>query len=552
MKRLKLTIYLMLTIPFCILLTRAFVLQVIQHKSHLEYIESLKVYVRKIDAPRGRILTRDGTVLAWDEEILMAKSTGSMDVQKVGEILGQERKLKLLLGEDVQVTEAETVKLERTGVLVFRKYIRRYSGLAPHIVGYVGVDRYGVSGIEKQYDSYLRGQDGYELVSMSVSGGIIGRFLQAIPIAGNDVVLTIDSKIQEYAQKLLSNSNHPGTIIVQSAKDGSILAMASYPSFDPNMFLNIDQKQWAEISNDPKSPLLNRAISATYPPGSILKPLYAIAYLENDPDLKRTIDCNGYYEYIGSSGRSLGLYRDWYVPGHGVTDLKKAIRVSCNVFFYNLALELGIEKMKQYANFFMIDQLTGIDLPGERKGLYPDPNWKYNIYKEPWYPGDTILCGIGQSFINITPIEVLSFFNAIANDATCYRPHLLDHIKNQQGKKVLEYEKNILYKISLKQSTLSFLKDSLREVVKSNGNPADEGTAYQAFKDFRIDIAGKTGTAETGKKSERSHSWFAAFSPVNSPQFIVLVMLENAGGGGEAAAPMARKIFEYLLEEKRK
>ena len=475
-----------------------------------------------------------------------------MDVQKVGEILGQEKKLKLLLGEDVQVTEAEAVKLERTGVLVFRKYIRRYSGLAPHVVGYIGVDRYGISGIEKQYDSYLKGQDGYELVSMSVSGGIIGRFLQAIPIAGNDIVLTIDSKIQEYAQKLLSNSNHAGTIIVQSAKDGSILAMASYPSFDPNMFLNIDQKQWAEISNDPKSPLLNRAISATYPPGSILKPLYAIAYLENDPDLKRTIDCNGYYEYIGSSGRSLGLYRDWYVPGHGVTDLKKAIRVSCNVFFYNLALELGIEKMKQYANFFMIDQLTGIDLPGERKGLYPDPNWKYNIYKEPWYPGDTILCGIGQSFINITPIEVLSFFNAIANDATCYRPHLLDHIKNQQGKKVLEYEKNILYKISLKQSTLSFLKDSLREVVKSNGNPADEGTAYQAFKDFRIDIAGKTGTAETGKKSERSHSWFAAFSPVNSPQFIVLVMLENAGGGGEAAAPMARKIFEYLLEEKRK
>lgn len=552
MKRLKIAVYAMMTIPFFILLIRAFVLQVIQYKSHLEYVESLKVYVRKIDAPRGRILTKDGVVLAWDEGILVAKSTGSMNVEKIGEILGQERKLKLILGEEVQVTEAEAMKLETTGVLVFRKYIRRYSNLAPHVVGYISADRYGVSGIEKQYDSYLKGQDGYELVSISVSGGIIGRFLQAIPIAGNDVVLTIDSKLQDHVQKLLSNSNHAGTIIVQSAKDGSILAMASYPSFDQNMFLNIDQRQWIEISNDPKSPLLNRAISATYPPGSILKPLYAIAYLENDPDLKRTVDCKGYYEYIGSSGRSLGLYRDWYVPGHGVTDLRKAIKVSCNVFFYNLALELGIERMKQYANLFMIDQLTGIDLPGERKGLYPDPNWKYNAYKESWYPGDTILCGIGQSFINLTPIEILTFFNAIANDATCYRPHLLDHIKNQQGRKVFEYEKSILYKAPLKQSTLSFLKDSLREVVKSNGNPADEGTAYQAFRGLRIDVAGKTGTAETGKKGERSHSWFIAFSPVNSPQIIALVMLENAGGGGEAAAPMARKIFEFLLEETRK
>ncbi|MFN3283322.1 MAG: penicillin-binding transpeptidase domain-containing protein [Pseudothermotoga sp.] len=552
MKRLKVVVYIMMTVPFCVLLIRAFILQVVQHKSHLDYVESLKVYVRKIDAPRGRILTKDGVALAWDEEILVARSTGSMDVEKVGDILGQERKLRLILGEEVQVTEAEAIKLERSGVLVFRRYMRRYSNLAPHVVGYISADRNGISGIEKQYNSYLKGQDGYELVSISVTGGITGRFLQAVPIAGNDVVLTIDSKLQDYVQKLLSSSNHAGTIIVQSAGEGSILAMASYPSFDPNIFLSIDKRQWMEISNDPKSPLLNRAISATYPPGSILKPLYAIAYLEGEPDLKRTIDCTGYFEYIGSSGRPLGLYRDWYVSGHGVTDLKKALKVSCNVFFYNLALELGIERMKQYANLFMIDQLTGIDLPGERKGLYPDPSWKYNLYKESWYPGDTILCGIGQSFITLTPIEVLTFFNAIANDATCYSPHLLDHVKNQQGSKIFEYEKKILYKISLKQSTLSFLKDSLREVVKSNGDPAEEGTAYQAFKGFRIDVAGKTGTAETGRKGERSHSWFAAFSPVNSPKFTVLVMLENAGGGGEAAAPMARKIFEFLLEEKGK
>lgn len=550
MKRLRVVVYFMISIPFCILLIRAFVLQIVQHKSHLEYIESLKVYVRKIDAPRGRIMTSDGVPLAWDEEILVAKSTGSMDVERVDEVLGQERKLKLILGEEVQISEAEAMKLENSGVLVFRKYIRRYSNLAPHVVGYVGSDRHGVSGIEKQYDSYLKGQDGYELVSISPSGRVIGRFLEAIPLAGNDVVLTIDSKLQDYVQRLLSSSNRAGSVIVQSAKDGAILAMASSPSFDPNIFLGMDQRQWLEISNDPQSPLLNRAIGATYPPGSIIKPLYAIAYLENDPDLTKTVDCRGYYEYIGSSGRSLGIYRDWYVAGHGITDLKKAIKVSCNVFFYNLALQLGIERMKQYADLFMIDQPTGIDLPGERKGLYPDPNWKYGAYKEPWYPGDTILCGIGQSFINLTPIEILNFFNAIANDGICYRPHVLDYVKNQQGRKQFEYEKTLSYKIPLKQSTINFIKDSLREVVKSNGSPTDEGTAYQAFKGLKIDVAGKTGTAETGRKGERSHSWFVAFSPTYSPQFLVLTMLEYAGGGGEVAAPMSRKIFEYLLEER--
>lgn len=548
MRRLRMAVYLMITVPFFILLARAFVLQVVQYKSHREYIESLKVHVRRIEAPRGKIMTRDGVVLAWDEEILVAKSIGSIDTEKVEQVLGQERKLKLLLGEEVPVTEAEAIKLENTSVLVFRKYIRRYGKLAPHILGYLNADRQGVSGIEKQYDNYLKGVDGHELVSISASGKVIGRFLQALPIAGNDLILTIDSRIQEYAQRLLSSSNHAGTVIVQSAEDGSILAMVSSPSFDPNVLLSVDRRQWLEISNDPKSPLLNRAISAAYTPGSIIKPLYAIAYLEDQPDLVRTVDCKGYYEYIGSTGRVLGVYRDWYVAGHGTTDLKKAIKVSCNVFFYTLALEIGIEKMKHFSNLFMLDGLTGIDLPGERKGLYPDPSWKQSVYKEPWYPGDTILCGIGQGFVSLTPIEVINFFSTLANNGVSYRPHLLSKVVNQQGKQIFEYERTISNKVMLKGSTVKYLKDALREVVMSNGNPADEGTAYQAFKGFGIPVAGKTGTAETGRSGERPHSWFAGFSPIDSPQIVVLVMLENAGGGGEAAAPMARKILDFCLK----
>lgn len=551
MKRLKVIVYLMATIPFLILLARAFVLQILQRESHREYVDSLKVYVRQIEAPRGKILTNDGSPIAWDEEVLVARSTGLMDPNSVEEVVGPERKLKLLLGEEIIVTEAEAIKLQKTGVLISRKYIRKYSNLAPHVVGYIDIDRKGMSGVEKEYDSYLRGTNGYELISISPSGKTFGRFLQAAPIAGNNLILTIDSKIQDYVQKLLKESNYTGTIIVQ-ASDGSILAMASNPDFDPNLFVNsMDRRQWNEISNNPQSPLLNRAISATYPPGSVIKPLYAIAYLEEGLDLTKTVNCKGYFEFVGNSGNVLGTYRDWYVSGHGETDLKKALRVSCNVFFYNLALELGIEKMKQFANLFMLDQLTGVDLPGERTGLFPDPSWKSRVYNQPWYPGDTILCGIGQSFINLTPIEVLNFFNAIANDGTCYQPHVLQLISNQQGEKIVRYEKNASYKVPLKDTTIDFLKDSLKEVVESNGNHSEEGTAYQAFKGLNIDVAGKTGTAETGKQGEKSHSWFVGFSPVKNPEIIVLVMLEKAGGGGEAAAPLARKVFEFWMNNRK-
>ncbi|HBJ81592.1 MAG TPA: penicillin-binding protein, partial [Pseudothermotoga sp.] len=170
MKRLKVIVYLMATIPFLILLARAFVLQILQRESHREYVDSLKVYVRQIEAPRGKILTNDGSPIAWDEEVLVARSTGLMDPSSVEEVVGPERKLKLLLGEEIIVTEAEAIKLQKTGVLISRKYIRKYSNLAPHVVGYIDIDRKGMSGVEKEYDSYLRGTNGYELISISPSG----------------------------------------------------------------------------------------------------------------------------------------------------------------------------------------------------------------------------------------------------------------------------------------------------------------------------------------------------------------------------------------------
>ncbi len=537
----------LLIVPFVILISRAFVLQVVEYKSHRNYVESLRIQVKSLEAPRGRILSRDGVVLAWDEETLIAHATLATDFDEVEKIVGAERKIELVLKGRLTVTQAEAIKLQRAGVYVEKKYIRKYNGMAPHVVGYVDTSRNGVAGVEKQYDTFLKGKPGYELVSVSPSGRVLGRLLTSSPLPGGDVILTIDSKLQQYAETLLRDSKTKGVILVQSV-DGEILALASHPTFDPNVLASgIEPRQWDRLVNDPDAPLLNRATSALYAVGSVIKPLYAIAYLETGED-DLTIDCHGYYEYRTSSGKIAGVYKDWYAPGHGTTDLRKALRVSCNVFFYELALRLGINEMKAWADKFKISSITNIDLPGEVEGLFPDPAWKQRRYGEIWYPGDTILCGIGQGFITLTPLQILNFFNTVANRGTCYTPHVLLGTFDPNTKVMEKVESMVSYTVDVKPKTWDFLVKALVEVVSYKDGPADEGTAYQAFKGARFEVAGKTGTAEMGKAGEKPHSWFAGFSPVNKPQVVVTVLLENAGTGSEAAAPMARKILERYWE----
>ncbi len=548
MKETKIVFYIMY-LSFVILLIWAFKLQVLETELHRTYLDSLRIVVRRIEAPRGRIMTEDGMVLAWDEETFFAKVVGSVEADAIERILGKSRKLELIMGEEVPVTEAEALQLSKYGVMITAKYTRRYHPLAAHVVGYVDSSRKGISGVEREYDDLLSGSEGSELMSITKSGRVEGRFLKAPPIPGSDIVLTINSQLQIEVEKLLKESGLNGCVIVQSSQNGDILAMASFPSYDQNIFVEgMDQRRWNELVNDPNSPLLNRAISAVYPPGSVIKPLYVISYLETSTEWDITVDCKGYFDYIGSSGKVLGTYRDWYVPGHGETDLRKAIRVSCNVFFYNLALKLGIETMSRYASLLMIDQLTDIDLPGEVKGSYPTPAWKMKKYGEQWYPGDTILAGIGQGFIVLTPIEVLNFYNIVANRGICWQPHVLRQVRPPLRKIAETFEKKENLVVSISDRTLDFLWEAMKEVTKFDGKIQEQGTAYRAFKDFPMNVAGKTGTAETGRPSEKAHSWFVGIAPAESPEIIVLVVLENGGSGGETAAPLARKIFDKWLK----
>lgn len=548
MKGTKIVFYIMY-LSFVILLIWAFKLQVLETELHRTYLDSLRIVVRRIEAPRGRIMTEDGMVLAWDEETFFAKVVGNVEADAIEKILGKSRKLELIMGEEVPVTEAEALQLSKYGVMITVKYTRRYQPLAAHVVGYIDSSRKGISGVEREYDDLLSGSEGSELMSITKSGRVEGRFLKAPPIPGSDIVLTINSQLQTEVEKLLKESGLNGCVIVQSSQNGDILAMASFPSYDQNIFVEgMDQRRWNELVNDPNSPLLNRAISAVYPPGSVIKPLYVISYLETSTEWDIAVNCKGYFDYIGSSGKVLGTYRDWYVPGHGETDLRKAIRVSCNVFFYNLALKLGIETMSKYASLLMIDQLTDIDLPGEVKGSYPTPAWKMKKYGEQWYPGDTILAGIGQGFVVLTPIEVLNFYNIVANRGICWQPHVLRQVKSPLGKIAETFERRENLVVSISDRTLDFLWEAMKEVTKFDGGIQEQGTAYRAFKDFPMSVAGKTGTAETGRPSEKAHSWFVGITPAESPEIIVLVVLENGGSGGETAAPLARKIFDKWLE----
>jgi penicillin-binding protein 2 len=223
--------------------------------------------------------------------------------------------------------------------------------------------------------------------------------------------------------------------------------------------------------NDPGAPLLNRATSALYAVGSVIKPLYAIAYLEKFGEDDSMVDCQGYYEYRTSSGRVAGVYKDWYEPGHGLTDLRKALRVSCNVFFYQLALKLGIDEMKSWADKFRVSSITMIDLPAEAEGLFPDPSWKQRIYREIWYPGDTILCGIGQGFILMTPMQILNFFNTLANRGTCYTPHVLLGTFDPNTKVMEKVEPAVPYTVDVKPKTWDFLVKALVESSRTKMVP---------------------------------------------------------------------------------
>lgn len=509
--------------------------QVIDQPKHRALLNSLlerSVYSKGL---RGAIYSSDGVKIAWSERIptLVLKKYTAEDEKKLRKYIDDSQLAILKNNGSVEVSWEQAFVLQSMGYEIIPTERRKSYGFLYHIVGSVNKDGEGISGLEYVYNNVLKGK-------LSVSYGIRspgGKYQQSIIESfgenGLDLQTTINFKLQKYAYDLLSELATPSVIIVSNVQTGDILAMASYPA--PEVDLNgVDVLTWEKLVNDPLKPLLNRAISNVYPPGSTFKVVTAIAQmLYSHPN---TITCNGVFRYRDSKGRVTATYKDWLITGHGVVDLRKAIRVSCNVYFYNAALDVGIDKLITVAKAFYLDQKTGINLPGEVAGTLPTPEWKLKKLGEKWYPGDTILFGIGQGFLDLTPIQVLSLYNTVANKGLFVRPKLVLNEEVSTKKIPLNVPENVW----------NTLIDGLEQVTTVQGPASSGGTATKSFQGFEITVAGKTGTAQT--HSGPPHAWFVGFAPSRSPKYSVLVLVENGESGGHNAAPLARKVFDFMLQ----
>jgi len=464
----------------------------------------------------------------------------------------------LVIKEDVQLADIAKVEARREwfpSVEVEETALRDYPDgpAVAHAVGYVGEvnesqlakiadgsiqqgDIVGKSGIERQYDEVLRGRRGWKLVTVNSLGRPFGTSQPGrIPEDGRPLKLTIDKTLQRTLVEALADE--VGSGIFMDPRTGAVLALASTPGYDPNVFTApVSHTTWMSLVNDPRRPLNDRAISSFYAPGSTFKVLMTIAGLESGAITpSSTVACSGSVVVYGRP------FLCWKKGGHGVVGVHGALVHSCNVFYYLLGKRMGIDTISKYAKMFNIGETTGIDIPGETRGNPPSAEWKERTRKEPWYPGDTISVSIGQGLLAVTPVQMATMISAVANGGSLVRPHLA---RDADVAPV---------KLPVSAGTLAVIRDALADVV-------EEGTATRAQLG-PIRVAGKTGTAQVFKKSagvdadklskdERDHAWFVGYAPAENPEIAFAIVVEHGGHGGTTAAPVARKVLEAFFADR--
>ena len=396
---------------------------------------------------------------------------------------------------------------------------------------YDGTDFVGKNGLEKQYERFLHGKPGGELMEVTPLGKRVRTVQEIEPQPGARLVLSLDTRLQQKAFELLQG--HKGALVALDPRTGEVLAMVSQPAFDPNLFVpRIPAAVWRPLIQNPDAPLNNRAIQSSYAPGSIFKPLLALEGLEHGLISTRTaVVCTGGYR-LGTR-----TFRCW--RRHGYVDFYKAIPMSCDVFFYQLGQKLGPERIAQTARAFGLGQPTGIDLPHERKGLVPDPDWKQRAYKQPWYGGETLNYSIGQGYLHATPLQMAVATMGLANRGIIYRPHLVKQIVSETGEVLQTFTPEVIHQVRFSPASWEAVIEGMVQVV-------EKGTAGQA-RVPGIRVAGKTGSAEF-RKGGKTHAWFVAFAPADQPRVVVCVMAEEAGGGGAIAAPIAGAWLRTFFE----
>ena len=576
---------------FSLLILRFWYLQGIKG-DHFHWL-STNNRTRKIKtiAPRGRIYDSNyrlivgnrpsfnvGLILEDIKDVdktleILAKVIGNSfgDLsQRLSEQLNEKRpfELKTIL-RDVDWQTVAKIKANSyrlPGVIIDANPVRSYpyGSMASQIFGYARQiskqqyqllktkdydrsDLYGQAGLEKQFETTLRGFSGSEIVEVDAVGTRKGSMGSEDYKAGQDIYLTLDLDIQLIAENMLRDKR--GVVVAMNPQNGEIFAMASSPSLDGNLFSRvINQKLWKRISTDKSKPLSNRALSFTYPPGSTFKLITAVAGLsEGVVDGTEKVNCPGYYKFAGRK------YRCHKRSGHGEVNLREAITMSCNAFFYKMGYELGVDRIGQYASEFGFGRTTGIELPGEITGVLPSKKWKKKRFGEKWYPGDTIPVSIGQGYVTVTPLQLTVAISSLVNGGNLYKPYLVKRIIDPLTGKKHDFKPELMSKLSIDPKYLEAVKNYSIDVVNS-----EKGTASRA-RLKGILVGGKTGTAQvaamhrTSKDNEdlKDHALFVSFAPKNTPSIVVVVIIENGGHGGVAAAPISKEVMAKYFEKHR-
>ena len=584
-------------IAFAILAGRMVYLQVIKREHYHTLAEANRISVLPVVPNRGLILDRHGEVLAanysaYTLEVMPSKA-GNLDkalddLATVIDIQPRDRRRFKRLLEESKNFESLPIRTRLTDEEIARFAVNRYrfpgfdiqarlfrnyphGEVASHAIGYIGrindaevkrieasgiaanykgTDHIGKLGIEGSYEAELHGITGSKQVEIDAGGRAIRSLSNSEPQSGNNLMLTLDIKLQKVAEQAFQEFR--GALVAIDPKTGEILALVSKPGFDPNLFVDgIDPVNWDQLNNSPDKPLNNRALRGEYSPGSTVKPFLALAGLESG---KRTpqfsINDPGYYLFPGRAQP----FRDHKAGGHGSVNVAKAIVVSCDTYFYGLANDMGIESIYQFMTQFGFGAKTGIDIDGERPGLQPNNEWKLKNRKERWYPGETISVGIGQGPWLTTPLQLATATAILANGGTPVVPHMLKAVIDSKTGERRPFQPTTRQAVNFKPQWLELVRDAMVEVTKPGGTAARAGAGAP------YTIAAKTGTVQViGMKAgekyvekriaerHRDHAVFIAYAPAEDPKIALAILVENGGHGGSTAAPIAREVFDYTL-----
>ena len=593
---------LIVLVAFAALLARFVFLQVMQYETYQAAAEENRISVLPVIPNRGLITDKNGVVLARNYSAYTLEITPSKvkdleatinQLATLVEIAPKDRKrFKKLMDESknfdslpirTRLTDEEVARFAANrwqfkGVDIKARLFRQYpmGEVAAHVVGYIGrisvkdveameeagidanykgSEHIGKIGLEKTYEKELHGQTGFERVEVDAGGRAV-RTLSRVPSqSGNNLILSLDLELQAIAEAALGDRR--GAVVAIEPKTGDILAFASKPGFDPNLFIDgIDQTNWDALNTDLDRPLLNRPLRGTYPPGSTFKPFMAIAALTTG---KRTpemaIRDPGFFNYGNHT------FRDDKVGGHGTVDMIKSISVSCDTYYYQLAVDMGIDVLSKAIGQWGFGSLTGIDLDGEAEGVLPSPAWKQKRFKKPaqqkWYSGETVSIGIGQGYNNYTPLQLAHATATLANGGIVMKPKLVKYIEDIKSGQRTPTATAPVRNLNLKPEHLEVIKRGLALVNI-------EGTGASVFRGAGYTSGGKTGTAQViaikqnekydekkVKERFRDHALYMAFAPLESPTIAVAIIVENGGFGSRSAAPIARTLFDYYLLGKR-